>query len=976
MLVPTSTYRIQLHAGFTFRQLRSILDYLHDLGISTIYASPITKAIKGSQHGYDAADPLSINPEIGTEEELKELSALLQNYGMTWLQDIVPNHMAFTDSNPWLYDVLERGKDSPFYSFFDIDTNPSDELTGDKLMAPFLGSTLTECLQKGELTLELTSRGFFIRYFENSYPVAISLYPWIATISEGPRCPPALLTLLQELDQAARSSQSAHPSLILSSATSSTPGSSSPATLPQTDDWTTTRKKLLDNIFSSEEYTSFLIQRVNFFNQQPSLLTELAGEQHYILTHAHLAASRINYRRFFTVNSLICLRMEDLTVFTAWHEQIHSWYKKGYIQGLRLDHIDGLAAPRQYIDRLRQRFGDDCYIVAEKILEEGETMPANWQLQGMTGYEFLSPVSQVLTDPDGSRELLAFYQEHIADRTTYEEIVFQRKQKYLQDNMGGELDNLLHLLYSLPLLGAEAAGNDIEDGHTKNNNKARMKKALALLLSSFPVYRLYPDSMPLPPDSHAHLATAFARSREKGPDVTQELDFLEKLFTGDNTPGSTLPVNGSPDPLSNQRLRFQSRFMQFTSPLAAKGIEDTTFYVYHPYIAHNEVGDTPAIAGITPETFHEKMASRQTSLPFSINATSTHDTKRGEDNRIRLNLLSAIPDQWIASVKKWEKINRSRINDTAGHPAPTRNDEYLVYQALLGGFPEDLVVTDSFRQRFHDYLTKALREGNTNTSYNHPDEIYEGHCHSFVTAILEPDSPFLEDFIPFAWQIIRESFTYSLSQLLIKLTAPGIPDIYQGAELWELSFVDPDNRRSIDYSRRMTLLKEIKEEEAKGAASALAFVRANRKKGACKLFTIYRTLSYRNTHPEVFTSGDYIPVPARGPVLAYLRHHKKDWALIVVPLIRQGATQPITVTLSLPPDIPASWTNIFTGKTWQPDIPVSSSGPSPASSTGPAKGPSNDPTPASSSNPTSGPSLSFDSLFDLFPVALLTGQTP
>lgn len=834
MRIPSSTYRIQLHTGFTFRQLEAILDYLHELGISTIYASPITKAIKGSQHGYDVADPLSINPEIGTEEELRQLSGRLDKYGMTWLQDIVPNHMAYADSNPWLYDVLERGKDSEYYSFFDIETDPAGELTGDKLMAPFLGSTLTECLQKGELTLDHTDRGFIIRYFGNSYPVAISLYPWIATITEAPD--------------------------------------------PR--------------------------QQVTFFNQQPALIAELVAHQHYILTHSHLAASRINYRRFFTINGLICLRMEDDAVFDAWHEQIHSWYRKGYIQGLRLDHIDGLAEPRRYIDRLRQRFGEDCYIIAEKILEEGERLPNNWQLQGMTGYEFLSPVSQVLTDPDGSRELLAFYQEYITatPTPTYDPIVFDRKHHYLLNNMGGELDNLLRLLYSLPLLGA--AGMD----------KHRMRTALAILLASFPVYRIYPEAAPFPPESRAILATAFARSREKGPGSAQELDFLEKLFTGDPATGSTHPAGTISGPQYVQRLRLQTRLMQFTGPLAAKGIEDTAFYVYHPYIAHNEVGDTPAIAGITPETFHQKMKDRLAALPYSLNATTTHDTKRGEDNRIRLNILSALPDEWTGAVKKWREMNRPFVAGDDQRPGPTPNDEYLIYQALLGGFPEDLIVTDDFRQRFHGYLTKALREGNTNTSYNHPDEAYEQGCHSFVTAILQPDSPFLENFIPFAWQVIRESFTYSLSQLLIKLTAPGIPDIYQGSELWELSFVDPDNRRPVDYALRTSLLKEIQEEEIKkGAGGALAFVHANRKKGAGKLFTVYHVLAYRNAHPELFSPGDYIPVPAKGPVLSYIRRHEKKWALVIVPLVRQGASRFAEVALSLPPGAPSSWINIFTG---------------------------------------------------------------
>jgi (1->4)-alpha-D-glucan 1-alpha-D-glucosylmutase len=868
MLIPNSTYRVQLHAGFNFSQLECILDYLHQLGISTIYASPITKAITGSQHGYDAIDPLSINPEIGTEQDLERLSGLLKKYGMSWLQDIVPNHMAFTSSNPWLYDALERGKDSEYYSFFDIDTDTGGELTGEKVMAPFLGKTLTECLQGGELSLDLVDQGFVIRYFENIYPVAITLYRWIVTVAEG--CPTGLLAILVELEDAAK--------------------------LPA-NEWKAARQKRLKRLSANEEYNAFLRQRVHFFNQQSSLIGELVQGQHYILTYAHLAASRINYRRFFTVNSLICLRMEEEKVFTAYHEQIHAWYRKGYIQGLRLDHIDGLAAPRSYIRRLREKFGAACYIVAEKILEEGESLPDNWELEGMTGYEFLSPASQVLTDSDGSRKLLPFYNEQVIGipvPNLYEDMVFEKKHHFLITYMGGELDNLLRLLYSLPLLGA--AGQD----------KKRLKEALAVLMSSFPVYRIYPDEISFPPASRTILSKAFAHAREKGPGTGRELDFLESIFREGGT---------------DQHLRFQTRLMQFTGPLAAKGIEDTTFYVYNPFIAHNEVGDTPSIAGITSQTFHEKMTDRRARLPYSLNATSTHDTKRGEDSRIRLNWLSSVADEWISSVNRWREMNRFLITGNhagsgpipGGTSSPVPNDEYLIYQALLGGFPEDGVVTDLFRERFHNYLTKALREGKTTTSWDHPDEEYEQKCHAFVTTILQPESDFLEDFIPFAGRSIRQSLPYTLSQLLIKLTVPGIPDIYQGAELWETSFVDPDNRRPVDYALRAGLLRKIKEEEAIGHGAVLNFVLANRMKGAAKLFTIYRTLNYRNNHPSVFSAGDYIPLSVKGQILAYLRRYEKSWVLVVTPLMSGEAPQQGSINLQLPDAAPVLWTNIFTG---------------------------------------------------------------
>jgi len=356
--------------------------------------------------------------------------------------------------------------------------------------------------------------------------------------------------------------------------------------------------------------------------------------------------------------------------------------------------------------------------------------------------------------------------------------------------------------------------------------------------------------------------------------------------------------------------------MQFTGPLAAKGIEDTTFYVYNPYIALNEVGDSPGKAGLPIEAFHRKMQYRQANSPLTLNATSTHDTKRGEDSRIRLSLLSCKPMEWIDAVMNWRDINHALIANVNGRPAPSSNDEYLIYQALLGGFPEDFTVTDNFRERFAGYLTKALREAKTETNYDHPDEQYEKSCQTFATAILQKNSPFLHDFIPFAVTIIRQSYVYSLSMLLIKLTAPGIPDIYQGAELWELSFVDPDNRRPVDYARRAGLLQQIITEEAKDAGMVLRFLHAHREKGAQKLFTIYRTLHFRKHYPRLFSAGEYIPVAVKGPVLAYIRRLDPDWILVLVPLIRYNDPLPASLSVSLPTQAPSIWTHLFTGDTF------------------------------------------------------------
>jgi (1->4)-alpha-D-glucan 1-alpha-D-glucosylmutase len=860
MNVPTATYRIQLNDHFRFCDLDAILDYLRELGISTIYASPVTRAFAGSQHGYDVADPLQLNPEIGTEEEFGALAAKLRGYGMDWLQDIVPNHMAYSTQNPWLYDVLERGKVSPYYSYFDLQSEPV-ELLGDRIMAPFLGSTLTDCLQKRQLGLEFAADGFVIRYFDQDWPVATQVYTWICTVTGD--CPEKLSGMLEEL---------------------------AIASLSPVGEWKAAKAQWLREVDADPLLADYIRRRVDFFNARVPLLETLLGCQQYALTHHRLSSSVINYRRFFTVNSLICLRMEDQAVFEAYHRKLLDWRSRGLIQGLRVDHIDGLAAPAEYIGRLREKFGRDCYLVAEKILARDEALPGGWDLQGTTGYEFLAVTGQVLTDAEGSRALLEFYRHEVMDGPSYPDLVTERKYFFLRTYMGGELDNLMELLYRLPRLGASG------------QEAGRLREALAMLLACWPVYRLYPDGGAFSAADRVTIASAFDRAKRNRPECREELVWLEGLFGF---------VYANP---------FVLRLMQFTGPLAAKGIEDTSFYIYNPYIAHNEVGDTPVVAGIVPAAFHTFMRERQLQWPHSLNATTTHDTKRGEDARIRLNLLGRQPAEWIEAVRSWREINRPLVAETDGRRAPSLNDEYLIYQALLGGWPDDGIVTDEFRERFSGYLRKALREAGTETNYDDPDEWYEGRCQEFAAALLAAGSAFLPDFGGFAAGIIRESYAFSLAQLLLKLTSPGIPDIYQGAECWETSFVDPDNRRPVDYGHRMALLREMRAREAAGAAAALGFVLDHPERGVMKMWVIYRVLNFRRAHPELFADGDYLPVNVEGPALGYIRRSGSGWVLVLVPLIRAvqvplisgEESSPAGFRVVLPKGAPVEWVELFT----------------------------------------------------------------
>ena len=854
MNIPTATYRIQLNGLCGFRDLDAILGYLHELGISTVYASPVTRAFKGSNHGYDVADPSELNPEIGTEEEWAALVARLRGYGMTWLQDIVPNHMVYATQNPWLYDVLERGKVSPYYSFFDLHSDPV-ELLGDRIMAPFLGAPLTECIQRGELTVQYGGDGFVIRYYDTDWPVAIHLYAWICTVTGD--CPAKLREMLEDL--------------VI-------------ASLSPLEEWKDAKAGWLRQVDADPILADYLLRRVGFFNERAPLLETLIGCQHYALTHHRLSSTLINYRRFFTVNSLICLRMESGDVFDAYHRKIAEWQRRGWIQGLRIDHIDGLAAPAEYIRRLRELFGPDCDLIAEKILARDEPLPEYWDLQGTTGYEFLAAANQVLTDAAGSRALLDWYQGNVLAVPAFPELVTAQKYSFLRTYMGGELDNLMDLLETMPMLGT--AGQDA----------TRLREALAMLLACWPVYRLYPDGGPFTAADKLTIAGAFDRARLNRPECGAELDWLEGLFRA---------AEAEP---------FLLRLMQFTGPLAAKGIEDTSFYIYNPYISHCEVGDTPAVAGITPAAFHQLMQERQSRWPHSLNATTTHDTKRGEDARIRLNWLSAQAPAWIEAVGRWREQNRMLVAvGLGGRRAPSANDEYLIYQALLGGWPEDGVITDEFRERFSGYLRKALREAKAETNYDEPDEWYESACQGFAAALLAEGSAFAAAFGVFAAAIIRESYAFSLAQTLLKLTAPGIPDIYQGAECWEISFVDPDNRRPVDYSRRIGLLREIRAREAAGMAAALGFVLDHPERGAIKMWVIYRVLNFRRAHAELFSDGAYIPVPVEGPMLAYLRSHAGEWVMVMTPLISAEEVPAGGFRLKLPEGVPEAWVDLLTG---------------------------------------------------------------
>ena len=870
MHIPSSTYRIQLHRDFTFKDLDGIIDYLEALGVSTIYAAPIVQATPGSMHGYDAIDPHAINREIGTHEELKKLSLKLREKNMTWLQDIVPNHMAFNRLNFRLMDVLERADKSPFFQYFDIEWHhPSPKLHG-KLGVPFLGNELQTCIERGEIKVSFSEKGFTVDYGDQSYPVSLTAYP----------------VLFSEKNDSIDWQQ------FLLKADGIT----------NYDLWKKCKRDFVYAILNDPKKNDLVQQIISSLNGDKNKLRQLLNGQYYVLSFWKDTEMEINYRRFFTVNELICLRMEDKAVFDDYHTFLHTLFKENIFQGLRIDHIDGLKNPGQYIRRLRQLFGAECYIIAEKILEANEDMPEHWPLQGTSGYEFLSYVSQLMTDRQGAKQITAFYQRIIPSLPAYKALVLRNKKLILEKYMAGEWNNLFHYFEDLRL--ASGFG------------KSRIKQALALVMISLPVYRIYPEHLPLGERETQVMEEAFQKAILIDGGFKPELDYLKELFTGKQTGEGT----------AHRVLLFLQRLMQFTGPLTAKGVEDTTFYIYNALISHDEVGDAPSTLGITISNFHMKMLARQQLSPLSLNATATHDTKRGEDARLRLNVLCEFPEEWQAHVLRWFTDNKPLRGCMDGAEVPVLNDEYYIYQAIAGGFPGDLHVTDEFIQRLQEYQKKVVREAKVNSDWAQPDTAYEEACLDFIRNILQPDSKFLKSFLPFIRKIIERANVYSLSQTLIKVTAPGIPDIYQGCELWDLSFVDPDNRRPVDFDKRGDFLKQIilkeKQAEKNGYDVLFDFLKQNRDQGIEKLFVTWKALNLRKHNLPLFTEGSYIPLTVAGKdtvAIGYARHFKKQWAMVIVPLGSIENKEYRFNGLSedhilLPDDSPDQWKNVITGE--------------------------------------------------------------
>ncbi|MDQ1285922.1 MAG: (1-_4)-alpha-D-glucan 1-alpha-D-glucosylmutase, partial [Thermodesulfobacteriota bacterium] len=782
MSSPKATYRIQFSPSFGFQSASSVVPYLSELGISDLYASPIFKAAKGSLSGYDVVDSNHLNPDLGGFSDLESLSAELQKHNMGWIQDIVPNHMAMNSENGILMDIFVNGHNSQYFNFFDVDWGHPPAGANKRLLAPFLGKFYGECLEDGEIALKYGPDGFKVAYYDLAFPLRIESYPYLfknlarlkrKLVEDAPDFIKVLgiLYVLKTLSSSDDPEERSNQIKLIH------------RTLWELYNTNTAIRTLID-----ENITEFNGEKgkPESFNS----LDDLLSQQLFRLSFWKVAAEEINYRRFFCINDLISLRMEDESVFSHTHGLIFDLIKRQIVTGLRIDHVDGLYDPTTYLQELRKR-APTTYIVVEKILNLKEDLPPFWPVQGTTGYDFTNYVNELFCQKENVRAFSRIYSSITGSKNLYTDVVTHNKRLIIQEDMASDVHNLAQLLKEI----------SSRDRHGSDITLNALQRAMTEVLAAFPVYRTYISDIVAPDNDRKYILDAVDRAIADFPALLHGLTFLRRFLLLD-----------FPDYVSDEEKRgwllFVMRFQQFTGPIMAKGVEDTTLYVYNRLLSLNEVGGRPDHFGCSLEEFHTFNTKKKNLWPDSLNTTSTHDTKRGEDVRSRINVLSEMPDDWLRKIRTWIKINRGKKKRVRGLAVPDRNDEYFLYQTLIGAFPFSDADYPDFIERMKEYIVKAVREAKVHTAWLKPDIEYEDAYVSFTEKILACSSgnAFLKDLIPFTKKVAHFGMLNSLSQTLIKITSPGVPDFYQGTELWDLSLVDPDNRRPVDFEKRRSML--------------------------------------------------------------------------------------------------------------------------------------------------------------------------
>ncbi len=822
-----ATYRLQLRPDAGFDAAAEIADYLAALGVSHVYTSPYLQAAPGSTHGYDVVDPRRVNTELGGAAAHERFVARLHEVGLGHVIDVVPNHMAITGSeNPWWWDVLENGQASRYARYFDVEWHGPEERLRDVVLLPVLGDHYGRVLEAGQLRLHHAGGRFEIRYGEHAFPIA----------------PRSLDRLLAEAAARSGSQRLAFVADVLESLPPST----------EVDDASIDRRHrdkeiaraLLADIVGDEPGAGPAVDEVVArINADPDAFDELLGRQNYRLAYWRTAGSDLSHRRFFDVDTLAGLRMERERVFRETHELVLSWIESGIVDGMRVDHPDGLRDPQQYLERLRAA-APGAWIVVEKVLEPGERLRERWPVQGTTGYDFLELAGGLFVDPDGEGPLSDVYADFIGERLDYAELTHEARYLVLSQTLGSDLNRLTALL------------SDVAEGHRRHRDYTRHQlfSALREILAAFPVYRTYvrADAGQLDDADVRYVNDAIAAARARRQDLEEDLfDFISDLLA--------LRITGE------REAEFVMRFQQLSGAVMAKGVEDTAFYRYARLLSLNEVGADPALFGRSVDAFHARCVEARQRRPLAMLTTSTHDTKRSEDVRARISLLSEMPGAWAEAVGRWRAMNERHRRDGE----PDRNIEYLVYQTLVGAWPIE-------PERMLAYVTKAAREAKARTSWIDVNTSYESALTAFVLGILG-DEAFRRDLEAFVAPLVHLGRVNSLAQTLLKLAAPGIPDIYQGTELWDLSLVDPDNRRPVDFDRRRDLLAWLDGSCTPGE------IMARDDDGAPKLWLIRQALRLRRERAEAFgPRGVYTPLHARGERAAHVVAFSRGETVVAV----------------------------------------------------------------------------------------------
>ncbi len=893
-IVPRATYRLQLRAGFGFKEAAAIAPYLARLGVSHVYLSPFFKARPGSAHGYDITNHAELNPELGTEEAFASMIEALRGEGLQRILDFVPNHMGVGGAdNPLWLDVLEWGPESRYAGWFDIDWSAHEGGAHDKLLAPVLGEQYGEALRSGKLTLKFDDGAFAIwAYDEHKLPICPLSYPLVLGHER------AALDLMADrfLDL--------------------------PQWRPEMPGRALELKAELAELVRADPKTRDRIgARLAAINGDWRELDALIGAQFWRVAFHRVAEDEINYRRFFNINDLAGLRMELKPVFEHAHARVFPMLEAGDIDGLRIDHVDGLFDPKAYFEALRERVRKPFYLVVEKILAPHEQLRADWPVEGTTGYDYLNLSLGLIVDPSAESAFAEIYSAFAGVSDEFENIARLCKLRIMDNEMASELN----------ALGRAAARLARQSPMTADLTRAILQRAIKEIVANFPVYRTYVDLTGSPSDADRRdIAWAVARARRSDPDVHHSaFDFLEAVLSAGTARALATDIS------KTAAQRFAMKLQQFSGPVMAKGVEDTAFYRYNRFLALNEVGGAPDRFGVTPSLFHKANAQRAEHWPHAMLATATHDTKRGEDARARLAVLSELPDEWRRQVTSWSRLLRARLGDVEGRAPPDRNDEYMFYQMLVGSWPMDMLdglsptAHDAYRARVESALEKSLREAKRRSSWTAPNAVYEQAMRSFAREALSPDgTSFLTSFLPFVKRIAALGVENSLVQTVLKLTAPGVPDIYQGCDLWDLSLVDPDNRREVDYSMREQAMAELAEPLAAVGHRRALFGSLMRdwRDGRVKLATIALLLAFRREHAEFFADADYQPIEIMGEeanlAAGFTRSHgDKSLAVLVArfPALREAAPN-WRAEARLPQ---GRWRDLFSGGRVEPAGPLS-----------------------------------------------------